>query len=71
MNLTIPAHNAERVMSAIQRRRQLLSMYTREMPDNYVEELVDMDRIIAAAVSVAVMRSMRDSEMRDSEKYAA
>ncbi|MEH6635528.1 MAG: hypothetical protein V7700_08410 [Halioglobus sp.] len=66
MNLTIPAHNAERVMSAIQRRRQLLSMYTREMPDNYEEELVDMDRIIAAAVSVAVMRSMKDGE-----KYAA
>ena len=62
MNLTIPAHNAERVMSAIQRRRQLLSMYTREMPDNYEEELVDMDRIIAAAVSVAVMRSMKDGE---------
>ena len=60
MNLTIPAHNAERVMSAIERRRQLLSMYTREMPDNYIEELVDMDRIIAAAVSVAVMRSMTD-----------
>ena len=66
MNLTIPAHNAERVMSAIQRRRQLLSMYTREMPDNYEEELVDMDRIIAAAVSVAVMRSIKDGE-----KYAA
>ena len=66
MNLTIPTHNAERVMSAIQRRRQLLSMYTREMPHNYSEELAEMDRIIAAAVSVAVMRSMREGE-----KYAA
>ena len=62
MNLTIPEHNAERVLSAIGRRRELLSMYTREMSSEFESELADLDRTIAAAVSVAVNKPKTAAE---------
>ena len=62
MNLTIPEHNAGRVLSAISRRRELLAMYTRDMSSEFESELVDLDRTIAAAVSVAVQKPANEAE---------
>ncbi len=33
-----------------------MQMYTRDMPRTYQDELVDVNRIIAAAVSVAISK---------------
>ena len=43
----------QRVRKAIERRAELMRMYTREMPRDYLEQLIEADRIIATAVSVA------------------
>jgi hypothetical protein len=43
-----------RVREAIERRTELMRMYTREMPGDYLEQLIEADRIIAAAVTVSV-----------------
>jgi len=62
MNLTIPEHNAGRVLSAISRRRELLAMYTRDMSSEFESELADLDRTIAAAVSVAAQKPANEAE---------
>ena len=43
-----------RVRAAMERRTELMRMYTRDMPRDYLEQLIEADRIIATAVSVAV-----------------
>ncbi len=54
MKLHINPNNEARVRAAVMRRGQLLRMYTADMPDNYEEELIELDRIIASAVSVGI-----------------
>ncbi|MEP4147680.1 MAG: hypothetical protein ABJL54_10685 [Halioglobus sp.] len=56
MNIEIQERNAERVRKAIQKRRELLRMYAREMPNDYELQLEESNRIIAAAVSSAYER---------------
>ena len=56
MRIDIQERNVERVRSAIQKRKALLRMYTREMPDDFEQQLEESNRIIAAAVSSAYER---------------
>lgn len=56
MHIEIQERNAERVRNAIQKRKALLRMYTREMPDDFELQLEESNRIIAAAVSSAYER---------------
>ena len=56
MYIEIQERNAERVRNAIQKRRELLRMYAREMPDDFELQLEESNRIIAAAVSSAYER---------------
>jgi hypothetical protein len=44
------------------RRNQLLRMYTREMSADYEQELGELDRIIAAAVSVGARHPVDEAE---------
>ena len=51
--IEIGKRTEQRVRKAIERRSELMRMYTREMPRDYLEQLIEADRIIATAVSVA------------------
>ncbi len=56
MYIEIQEKNAERVRNAIQKRKELLRMYAREMPEDFELQLEESNRIIAAAVSTAYER---------------
>jgi hypothetical protein len=62
MNIHINPHNEARVRDAIARRTELMQMYTRDMPPTYQDELVDVNRIIASAVSVAISKPVDAGE---------
>ena len=53
MIIQISQRAEQRVRGAIERRAELMRMYTREMPRDYLEQLIEADRIIATAVSLA------------------
>jgi hypothetical protein len=62
MIFRINSHAEPRVRAALARRNELLRMYTREMPAEYEQELGELDRIIAAAVSVGIRKPMDEGE---------
>jgi len=53
LTIQIQERAEPRVRAAIARRTELMHMYTREMPGDYLEQLIEADRIIATAVTVA------------------
>jgi hypothetical protein len=54
MQLTINERAAPRVLEGLARRDELTHMYTCEMSQGYSERLRQLDRIIAAVVTVGV-----------------
>ena len=58
LSLNISERSAPRVLEAIARRAELMRMYTREMPSDYREQLIEADRVIATAVSLAVKKPL-------------
>lgn len=54
MLLRINPRSEDRVREAVQKRSELLRMWTRDMPADFEDQLAEADRIIAAAVSVSI-----------------
>ena len=54
MRIDINSHSEPRVREALARRAQLMRMETRDMPDNWLEEMRSVETTIAAAVAHAV-----------------
>lgn len=55
MKIEITPRSEPRVREALQRRSQLMRMSTREMPDDWLEQMRDVETTISAAVARAVM----------------
>ncbi|MEP5568086.1 MAG: hypothetical protein ABJN62_09660 [Halioglobus sp.] len=58
MYILIQERNSHRVLEAIQKRKELMRMYAREMPVDFELQLEESNRIIAAAVTTAYDREM-------------
>ncbi|NQX90080.1 MAG: hypothetical protein HRT77_15605 [Halioglobus sp.] len=59
MDLVIDDKALPRVIAAIERRNQLLRMWTKDMPRDFEEQLNETHRIISAAVTVAIRNGRR------------
>lgn len=59
MDISIDEKALPRVMQAIERRNELLRMWTRDIPQDFEAQLNETHRIIATAVTVAVRREQR------------
>ena len=62
MMIEIKPHYVERFQAALDKRQELLRMRTNDKPRDYDEQLNEVHRIIAEAVSVAASRQDYDEQ---------